>query len=149
MVFHPLYVSVTNMDIDASNGNITMSVKIFTEDLETVLHNKYGIDGWLGTPSEHRDGRRLVGAYLNERFSITVNQGEKLTLSTDSITIVEDATWFYMKGVSPKTIRYLEINNRLLTDFFDKQVNLTIIGMPGGERGYKLDKKKYKIELSL
>ncbi len=146
---HPLYVSVVNMDVNASDKHIVMSVKIFTDDLETVLHNKYGIEGWIGTPNEHGDGRRLVREYVNERFSITVNRNEKLALSTDSIAIVEDATWFYMKGISSQPIRFVEIDNRLLTDFFSKQTNLVIIGTGGEEKGYKLDRKKHKIELSL
>ena len=147
---HPLYLSVTNMDIDRQKGSIEMSIRIFTDDLETILHNKYNIDGWIGTPSEHRDGRRLLSEYVNERFSVVVNNGEKIGLITDSMTIVEDCMWFYMKGVAKQAIRRIEIDNRLLTDFFSKQTNMVIAGIIGGEvKYYKLDRKSYKIELSL
>ena len=146
---HPLYVSITNMDIDARKGSVVLSISIFTDDLETILHNKYNVDGWIGTPGEHRDGRRLIREYVNERFSIVVNNDEKLDLATDSMTIVEDAMWFYMKGTSKKTIRRMEIDNRLLTDFFSRQTNLVIINTGRDEIGRKLDRKNHKIELSL
>jgi hypothetical protein len=137
------------MDIDVQKGCITLSIRIFSEDLETILHNKYNVDGWIGTPNEHRDGRRLLREYVDERFSIAVNGGEKLVLATDSMAIIEDAMWFYMKGTANKVIRNVEINNSLLTDFFAKQTNLVIVGIGRNEKGYKLDRKTRKIELSL
>ena len=146
---HPLYVSITNMDVDAQKGNIVLSIRIFTDDLETILHNKYNVHSWIGTQSEHSDSRRLLREYVNERFSIVVNDGEKLDLATDSISIVEDAMWFYLKGTSKKAIRRMEIDNRLLTDFFAKQTNLVIINTGRNEIGRSLDRKKHIIELSL
>ena len=147
---HPLYVSVTNMDIDAKKGNIILSLRIYTDDLETILHNKYNVDGWIGTLSEHRDGRRLLKEYVNERFSIVVNNSEKLDLVTDSITIIDDTMWFYLKGTAKRSIKRIEVDNRVLTDFFSNQNNLVIISTGGKEVMWdKLNRKKHKIELSL
>jgi len=137
------------MDVDAQRRSIVLTISIFTDDLETVLHNKYNIDGWIGTPSEHRDSRRRLGEYVNERFSIVVNGSEKIDLVTDSMTIIEDCMWFYIKGIAKQTIRRMEIDNRLLTDFFEKQNNLVIINTGKNEIGRRLDRKKFKFELSL
>lgn len=149
MSAHPLYVSITNMDIDAPVGRVTLSIRIFTDDLETILHNKYYVDGWIGTSNEHRDGRRLLKAYLDERFSIAVNDGDPLVLATDSMVIREDAMWFYLNGAANAAIRKVTIINRLLTDFFAKQTNLVIVGTGRSEKGYKTDRKNGRIELSL
>ena len=148
---HPIYVSMTTMDIDAQNGNVELAIRMFTEDLETVLHNKYNIHSWIGTSGEHGDSRRLLGEYVNERFSIVINNGEKIGLVTDSIAIVGDMLCFYMTGVAKETIRHVEISNRLLTDFFSKQSNLMIIGTGREEMDitHKLDIRNYKVELSL
>ncbi len=146
---HPVYVSFTNMDIDAQKRDISLSVKVFTDDLETVLHNKYGVDGWIGTSKEHPNCRRLIGEYVGERFAITVNRNEKLSLAVDSMVIHEDALWVHMKTHASQIIRYVEIDNRLLTDFFYTQTNLIIISTGREEKPYKLDRKKYKIELPL
>jgi len=168
---HPVFFSMTNMDIDSQKGDIVLSIRIFTDDLETILHNRYNVDGWIGTPKEHRDSRRLLSEYIHERFSVAVNKGKKLDLQTDSITIVEDSMWFYMKSAAQQTIRHVEIDNRLLTDFFSNQTNLVIISanqnetglmhrikywftgvskdVDSKEYGYKLNRKIHKIELSL
>ena len=143
---HPFYFSMTNMDVDAQKGNIVLSIRIFTDDLETILHNKYNVDGWIGTPKEHRDSRRLLGEYVNERFSIVVNDGEKIDLQTDSVTVMDDMMWFSMNAKVQKTIRRMEIDNRLMTDFFSDQTNLVIIN---NKTGHKLNRKKHKIEISL
>ena len=146
---HPLYVSFTNMDVDAKEGSITLSLRIFTDDLETILHGKYNVDGWIGTPKEHRDCRRLLLEYLNERFSVTVNSGEKINLVTDSMTIADDMMWFYMKGTARRSINRIEIDNRVLTDFFSGQNNLVIVNTGKNETGRKLNRKTYKFELSI
>jgi hypothetical protein len=142
------------MDIDVQRGDITLSIRIFADDMETVLHNKYNIEGWMGTPAEHRDGRRLLQEYVNERLSITVNNGEKIELVADSLTIVKDEETmicFYMKGVAQQSIHRMEIDNRLLTDFFEKQNNLMIVSVGRNEKdkAYKLNRKNHTIELSL
>jgi len=150
---HPSYFSMTDIDIDTQRKNIVLSIRMFTDDLETILHNKYNVDGWIGTPGEHRDGRRLLIEYVNERFSITVNNGEKIELVTDSITISgeeEAMMWFYMKGVAKQSIQRIEIENRLLTDFFVNQTNLVIISIGQKEKEWKkLNRKNHKIEVSL
>jgi hypothetical protein len=137
------------MDIDAPQKSIVMSLSLFTDDLETVLHNKYGIDGWIGTDKEHQQSRKLIREYIDERLVIKVNHTEKLTLLTDSMAIIENALWFYMKAVSSQEIHHIEMDNRVLTDFFSTQTNLVIINTGSKEKGYQLDKRKHIIELSL
>ena len=152
LISHPLYFSMTDVDVDAQRRNIMLSIRIFTDDLETVLHNKYNVDGWIGTAGEHRDSRRLLVEYVNERFSIIVNNGERIELVTDSMVINKEdeaMMWFYMKGVAKQPIRKIEIDNRLLTDFFSSQMNLLIFSSGRNEKWEKLNRKKHKIEFSL
>ena len=148
---HPVYVSMTTVDIDAQKRSIEVNIRMFTEDLETVLHNKYNIHSWIGTTGEHHDSRRLLNEYVNERFLVVVNNDEKVDLLTDSIVIAGDMLCFYMIGFSNREIRHVEINNRLLTDFFSSQTNLMIIGTGRNERDitHKLDRNTYKVEMSL
>jgi len=138
------------VEIDTKGGGIALHIQIFTDDLETILHNKYNVHSWMGTSGEHPDSRRLLREYVNERFSVAVNNGEKLELVTDSMTIHEDnMMWFYMKSTIPKTIRHIEIDNRLLTDFFSGQNNLMIVAFEREEKTYRLNRNNHKIALSL
>ena len=149
---HSSYFSVTDMDVDAQRGIVVLNIRLFVDDLETILHNKYDVDGWIGTPNEHRDSRRLLKEYVNERFSITVNNGEKIELVVDSTTISnedEAMMWFYMRGTAKQPIRLIEVDNRLMTDFFSIQSNLVIISAGQKEIYEKLNRNKHKIELSL
>jgi len=138
------------MDVDAEAGNIDLYIRICTEDLEMILHNKYNVDGWIGTPAEHHDSRKLLMKYVNERFTITVNNNEKIALLTDSMAIDNDMMFFYMKGISKQAIKQIEVNNRLLTDFFSNQRNLVLIGITGrSDKGYVLNRNNSTIMLSL
>ena len=148
---HPIYVSMTTMDIEAKSGSMEVTIRMFTDDLETVLHNKYNVHSWIGTSSEHHDSRRLLSEYVNERFTVVVNNDEKVNLATDSVSIVGDMLWFYMRGVARQAIQRVEIGNRLLTDFFSTQTNLMIIGTCRDEMdsSHKLDRFNYKVDLLL
>ena len=149
---HPWYISITNMDVDEQKGDIVLRINLFVDELEVVLHNKYNIDGWLGTAAEHSDSRRLLMEYVNERLSVTVNNGEKIELVTDSITFnkeEEAMLYFYMRGIAKQAIRRIEVDNRLLTEFFSNQTNLVYIDVRRGLKAYKLNRNKHKIELSL
>jgi len=146
---HPHHVTVTNMDIDAEKGSIAMSIKIFTYDLETVLHNKYNVDGWIGMSNEHPNARQLMKEYVNERFSVSVNNGAKIELVTDSLTIVADAVFFHMKGEVNETISRVVVDNRLLIEFFSAQNNLVIINNGTRDFAYSLNRRNHNIELSL
>jgi len=146
---HPVNVSVTNIDLNAEKKSVELSIRLFVHDIETILHNKYNIDGWIGTPAEHGDGRRLLGEYIGERFSLTVNEREKVAITVDSTAIVDEKMWFFIKGEAHQIINKVEINNRLLTDFFSNQVNLVIINDGRRDFGYMLNRENHKIELSL
>jgi hypothetical protein len=147
-MFHPVYVSVCNVDVDVSRSALSLSLKVFTDDMETVLHNKYNIDGWIGTPKEHRNSRLLIGEYLGERLNVEVNR-RRLVLQTDSMMVHDDALWIYMSGKSENVIRHLAVENRVLTDFFRQQTNLVIIGIGKREEGYSLNRNNFKLELTL
>jgi hypothetical protein len=146
---HPVSVSVTNMDIDAQKRSIELSIKLFAHDLETVLHNKHDIHSWIGTQYEHPDSRRLLKDYVNDKFTVAVNNGEKIELITDSVTLIDDAMMFYMKGKANQTINSVEIDNRLLTDYFADQTNLVIINNGSRDFAYILNRRNHNIELSL
>jgi len=147
---HPQLVSITTMDIDSQNKNIKLYIRICIEELEIILHHKYNIDGWIGTSAEHRDSRKLLEEYVNERFTISVNNDEKMLLTTDSIAIDDVMMCFYMRGAAKQTIIQIEVNNRLLTDFFEKQMNLVLIGIAGRtDQGYVLNRQNSTIMLSL
>ncbi|MDR3094451.1 MAG: hypothetical protein LBU62_07440 [Bacteroidales bacterium] len=148
-LFHPVYVSVCNVDIDASRSVVTLSLKVFTDDMETMLHNKYNINGWIGTPKEHRNSRRLIGEYIAERLSVEVNRRNRLVLQTDSMIVSEGALWIYMTGKSAGAIQHIAVENRVLTDFFRQQTNLVIIGIGKREEGYSLNRNNCKLELAL
>ncbi|MDR1672284.1 MAG: hypothetical protein LBS09_02290 [Bacteroidales bacterium] len=126
-----------------------MSLRMFADDAETVLHNKYGIDGWIGVQGEHRDARRLLCAYLDEKLTVEANHREKVVLTVDSIVVHEEALWVYMQGRTEDIIRHVTVQQRVLTDFFRTQSNLVIISTGKKEEGYKLDKGKDKIELTI
>jgi hypothetical protein len=137
------------MDIDAAENRIALSLKVFADDMETMLHNKYGIHGGIGTDREHRDAKRLLMEYLGERLTIEINHREKMTLRMDSMAIHEEAIWLYMQGKSSATMQYVTVHNRVLTDFFRTQSNLVMVSTGRKEEGYKLDKEKDKIELTI
>ena len=145
---HHLHISVTDMKVDAQKGTVEMSIRMYAVDLETMLHNKYNIHERLEEPSRFR---AMLEEYVNERFSIVVNNDERVGLVVDSITMVEEMVWFHIRGAAKRPIEHIEINNRLLTEYFSSQSNLMIISATNNERDrtFRLDRRNFKVEFAL
>jgi hypothetical protein len=127
-VTHPYYLSVSELDWNASSKQCEVSVKIFTDDFEEALKQ-------AGTPCDLLRGKAAennprIAAYLDKHLQIRVNgtliRPKILGYETDT-----EATWVYLEGASPIPPVKIEIINDLLYESKKEQVN--IIHLKSGE----------------
>jgi hypothetical protein len=54
-----------------------------------------------------------------------------------------------MSGKASANLRTLTVENRVLTDFFRTQTNLVIVAAGGAEKGFRLTRDDYKMQITL
>lgn len=140
---HPLHVTLTSIDIDENSNMVNITIKVFSDDFETVLRNHSGKEINLNAENENNEVNTIISSYINESFSIFFDN-KKADLNYISKKNNHEATWisFY---ASLKDYDQFIIKNKILLDLYEDQKNLIILRNGSKEKGYNLDFKKREI----
>jgi hypothetical protein len=136
---HPLFISVTEMNYNATDKNLEISCKIFTDDFEKALANNYKTKVDLTTPADKNEANRLVKEYVKSHLLLKVDN-KAVTLEFVGFEKENDAVWSYFEvkniTAAPKNI---EITNSILYESYDKQINLMHVTVNGNRKSYRLN----------
>jgi hypothetical protein len=136
---HPLFISVTEMNYNATDKNIEISCKIFTDDFEKALANNYKAKVDLTTPADKNEANRLVKEYVKSHLLLKVD-GKAVTIEFVGFEKENDAVWSYFEvkniTAAPKKI---DITNSILYEAYDKQINLMHVTVNGNRKSYRLN----------
>src|SRR4051812_46907548 len=70
---HPVFVSVTEIEHDSSTRTLTVSCKVFTDDLERALRQKYSIKIDLADAKLKTAMNPLVDGYIKKHLLISAD----------------------------------------------------------------------------
>ncbi len=145
LVFHPVHVSVTSMEYNKGEKIFLMSFKVFTDDFETIVEEKYGVNLNLGKEDELKNADEYFNRYFNESFSFKVN-GEELREPVFLEKKMNDiAVWIYYKYPISGNVEEVEIKNVIMLDMFSDQSNMLIFKYNDFEKGFIFNRKKNAI----
>ncbi|WP_114751646.1 DUF6702 family protein [Pleomorphovibrio marinus] len=122
-VVHPFYISVTDMVYNPAAERLEIAQKIFWDDLEVALGEKYGKKVDFLQPEDQEKLENWIEAYILEHNIIWIN-GEKLKLSYLGFEVEEDAAWFYMESEGVPAPKEVKVKNTLLFKDFPTQQNI-------------------------
>jgi len=127
-VFHPVHVSVANIEYSTQEQKFDISIRLFQDDFEHIIRQKYGVELNIGKENEHKNSSEYINKYVNENFSVKFNgkniDDKKLILKRKK---VEDITvWLYYEIKYKPELKNVEIKNSLMTDLYRDQTNLLI-----------------------
>lgn len=144
-LFHPVHVAVINIEYNQTGFDV--SFKIFFNDFESVIAEKYNVRLNLGKPDEIGDKADYFVRYISEVFSIKVNNGPPLVLKFKSSKLVEKSIWLYFTSDCNENIREVELFNRVMMDMYTDQMDLVMFKMGTFEEGYTFKRGKEKIDI--
>ena len=149
LVFHPVHVSVTSMEYNKGEKIFLMSFKVFTDDFETIVNGKYGVNLNLGKEDELKNADEYFSRYFSESFSFIVN-GEELREPVFLEKKMNDiAVWLYYKYPISGNVEEVEIKNVIMLDIFSDQSNMLIFKYNDFEKGFIFNREKVKIQFQL
>jgi len=149
LVFHPVHISVTNMEYNKGEKDFLVSFKVFTDDFETNIERKYGVNLNLGKEDELENADEYFSRYFRESFSFIVN-GEELKEPVYLEKKMNDiSVWLYYKYSISGNVKDVGIKNIIMLDIFMDQSNLLIFKYNDFEEGFVFDRKKNTIWFQL
>jgi len=148
-MFHPVHVSVTNVDYVVDKNKIEFSTKIFKKDFKLLLYHLYEIQADFEKDTVSQKNRNLMEEYFSSHFKLTLDSDVNAELIFDNILIKDEYIWFYYKINVEEKIHRMEIINTLLFDLYFDQKNMLIYGYNQLEEGYlfNIQQTKHTIEL--
>lgn len=146
-VFHPFYVSVTQIEQNQKTNAVQVSVRIFYDDFEKTLNEEYKAKINISKPLNKKQVDDLINAYITEHLKIKAN-GKPLALKYVGYEIEEDAAWCYFETVPLPPVAKFNIVNDILFEAHPSQVNMIHAIVKGQRKSTKLDNPSSSAALS-
>jgi hypothetical protein len=140
-VIHPFFVSVIEINHNAKDATVEISVRVFTEDFEKTLQKRTTARLDVINPPNNIFLDKQIGIYLTEKIKIKVN-GQPVILNYLGHEVQKESVWSYLEVSKVTNVKKLEIDCSLLYDFEKSQSNIIHVKNGTAEKSYKLDYPK-------
>lgn len=148
--FHKFYVSVTNVGYSEKDAALQITTRIFIDDLEAVLKERYDFKAKLATDDETEIATEYIEKYLKAKFRIEVDNEPKsyefLGKKYDDDVVI---CYIEASEVDLSNIGSIGIQNEILTDLFDEQQNIVHFKIDDKKKSFVLVKERNKGMLKL
>ena len=134
---HPLYLSICQIDHNAENKSLEVSVRIFDTDIIEALEAKGVKNIHLGTASELDGLDSLIANYIQENIQIAV-EGKKVAGNFLGKEVEGDVVWSYVEFLNVPSVSSIQVKNTLLFELFDSQQNIVHVKVNGKTRSLRL-----------
>ena len=138
LVLHPFYISVVDINHNAKESLVEISVRVFSEDMEKNLkkYSNQKID--INNPKDKSVVDKQISNYLIQHLKLTIN-GQPGELHYLGYEIQQESAWCYFEVEKIKEVKKMEIDCSILYDFEKTQTNILHVKSKGIEKSIKLD----------
>ena len=142
--FHPIHVSVTEIEYDEKEKELEIMMRIFIDDLETAIRRQRNAsDLDILHPPSNLSTKKLIDNYLAEHFKILLD-GKPQTIQYLGQEEEGEAMVCYILVSNVRKWREIEITNSILTEIFDDQSNIVHVTVNGKVKSMRLVSKNIK-----
>lgn len=140
-LFHPFYVSVTEIKHNPQSKTVEVSVRVFFDDFEKTLSKQSAGKVNILHPTDRKQLDALISNYFHQHLKISAN-GKVLPLKYLGYEIEEDAAWCYFESPKVNNISVLKVQNDILFAEHPDQTNMIHAVVQGKRKSTKLDNPK-------
>lgn len=145
ILFHPIHLSVCEVNYNQETKGVEIALKVFFDDLEEGVVKLGGPQLHLFTEKEHENADEWVFNYLKENLQIEVNNKnttlEWVGKETNEQQDIQ-SLWIYMEVKNVRKIKELKITDTILFDVHEDQRNMLHLNCNGKKVSWLFDLKK-------
>lgn len=147
---HKFYVSVTNVVYSEKSTSFQITSRVFIDDMEEVLQERYGITAGLATQDESKVADMYLEKYFRSKFMVELN-GESQVYTFLGKKYDNDVIVCYLEveNVDFSQLQSVAVQNEILTDLFEEQQNIVHLKWKGKKKSFVLIKENNKGMLNL
>jgi hypothetical protein len=124
---HPLHTTITTIAYDAASHQATVTVRVFTNDLDTAIARRSRGRTLAASPAS--DSASF--AYLSSVFTAAGRDGRPLPARWCGSRVTGDLLWACLRLATPGGLSGVRIRNQALVELFDDQVNVVMADYDG------------------
>lgn len=147
---HPVHVSVTNLEVDRSKREITITQKLNAEDYSLLFFHLYEKQVRFVAGDDLTETElTLIDQYLNTAFFLELGT-TRLPLAFTGKEQDEESIWLHYTCKLPDgNLSSVTLTNNLLLALFEDQTNLVIVSADQEQKGYTFTVNKWKCDIDL
>lgn len=134
---HPFFVGVTEIQHNAKDQTLEISVKLFADDFEKALSKSNQVTVDLVNAKDPVKANKMVATYLQQHLLLKVN-GKPVQFDFVGYEKEREAVWSFVQVNNIATVSKLEITNSLLYDAYEQQINIMHVTVNGERKSTKL-----------
>lgn len=123
---HKFYVSITKIEFSEEAKSLQIINKIFIDDLEDVLQERYNKSVSLNTEKETPQDLEYLKEYILEKMKIEVN-GETVKLRYIGHEYDIDVVKTYVEVADISELKSITVENKMMMELFEEQQNIVHI----------------------
>jgi hypothetical protein len=132
-------VSITKIEYVKEKKSLQIITKIFTDDIEDALQQRYNSSISLDTKKESKATDEDVKKYILSKLKIEVN-GKPVKLDYIGKEYDVDMLVAYIEVANITDLKSLEVENKILMEMFPEQQNIIHLKTPNSRKSLMLDK---------
>ncbi len=134
---HPVYLTVTEIEHNATAQSLEISCKFYTEDLEKTLRdvNNKKVD-LMGAKTDATNDK-LINSYVSEHFIIKIND-KLVVLKYAGFNIENEALYAFFEVQQVSSVKKISIKQDLLFAQFEEQMGIIHLKAGGKSKSTKL-----------
>ncbi|MBN1253488.1 MAG: hypothetical protein JXR51_16170 [Bacteroidales bacterium] len=138
--FHEFYFSICEINYNEKSKSLELSFRFFTDDIEKAVYNYKGGNIFTKNYIKSKESDKLIFDYILSKFSISVEKNE---INYDFLgwETKESVIWCYIEVKNINLIHKIFVKNKLLTEIYPNQKNLTTLITKQAKRSVIFDKK--------
>jgi len=137
-IFHPFYVSVTEINHNTKAQSVEISCRMFYDDLEHVLEKQYRTRLDIVKPANKPQLEKVLNDYIHKHLIVKVD-GKVLNPAYIGYEIQEDGAWTYLEVKGITKAQKIEVHDDLLYTEHTEQINMLHVTVNGERKSTKLD----------
>lgn len=135
--FHPLHVSVTEIEMNEADKRLEIMMRVFMDDLEVTLRKEFRYPELDILNPKEATLDEMMGAYLNTHFKISLD-GRIQTVKYLGHEPEGDAFIFYLEVSNVKKWQAIQIQNSIIMEVYNDQSNLVHVTLNETVRSLRL-----------
>lgn len=139
--FHPIHVSVTEIEMNDEKKRLEIMMRVFIDDLELTLRQHFRQPELDVLDPKGQTLDQLMEAYLKLRFQVALD-GKPQVVQYLGSERDHEAFIFYIEVEKVRKWRSIQVQNSIITEIYDDQSNLVHVTLAEKTRSLRLTRAK-------